>query len=489
MNSKIECVDCGGIVGKTVNCKTRKGGGVTVRGSLKWLAIVMVLALTLLFGISTTFGDELEAFTTAKINWRQFEGRSISLLSIPHAYGLAIEPYVPEFEKLTGIRVNIEFLGEDEMRRKRGVDLSMGTGLYDIVMVGLSDIVPFAFSGWLADIKPYLDNPNLTDKTWYDYEGIGEPLRKWNTSEDGRIIAIPANFSGPVFWYRTDIFNKYGFKPPDTWEELVDLKKKLQEKLDADPEYRGVYAFVSRGWTGPGSNTWTICPAIFSYGGRIFDENMNAVFNSPEAMKALEVYRDAQVGYGNPPGSEGIDMYTMVDMFAAGNLASMLEGLDHIVFLGDPNKAKVYDRWDAAIPPKGPAGRFSSLWTWGFGINYASRQKEPSWLFIQWATSKPIQERIGPLGTPCRLGVWEMEAFQKVRQEHPGWIEAAKWYIAEGTVTEPLIPEFREVGQAMSVGFSKILRGEPVKESLDEAVTKVNEIIAKRKAKLEESTK
>jgi hypothetical protein len=93
------------------------------------------------------------------------------------------------------------------------------------------------------------------------------------------------------------------------------------------------------------------------------------------------------------------------------------------------------------------------------------------------------------LGYPCRLGVWEMEAFQKVRQEHPGWIEAAKWYIAEGTVTEPLIPEFREVGQAMSVGFSKILRGEPVKESLDEAVTKVNEIIAKRKAKLEESTK
>lgn len=27
---------------------------------------------------------------------------------------------------------------------------------------------------------------------------------------------------------------------------------------------------------------------------------MKAVFDSPEAARALEVYRDAQVGYGNP---------------------------------------------------------------------------------------------------------------------------------------------------------------------------------------------
>ncbi len=454
---------------------------------LKMWMIGMVVLTIMSLSVPVALSGELEEFEIAKINWRQFEGRSISILSIPHAYGLAVEPYIPEFEKLTGIRVNVEFLGEDEMRRKRGVDFSMGTGLYDIASIGLSDIVPFAFSGWLTDLKPYIDNPNLTDKSWYDYEGIGAPFRKWNTSEDGRIVAIPANFSGPILWYRTDILAKYGLTPPDTWEELVDWKKKLQEKMDQDPEYRGVYAFVSRGWTGPGSNTWTICPIIFSYGGRIFDENMNAIFNSPEAIKALEVYRDAQVGYGNPPGSEGIDMYTMVDMFAAGNLASMLEGIDHIVFLGDPEKAKVYGLWDATIPPRGPTGRFSSLWTWGYGINYASRQKEPAWLFIQWATSKPLQERIGPLGTPCRLGVWETEPFQKLKEK--GWIEAAKWYVEYGTVTEPLIPEFREVGQAMSVGFSKILRGEPVKESLDEAVAKVNEIIAKRRARVEEFSK
>lgn len=171
-------------------------------------------------------------------------------------------------------------------------------------------------------------------------------------------------------------------------------------------------------------------------------------------------------------------MYTMVDMFASGNLAMMYEGIDHIVFLGDPEKSTVSELWDATIPPQGPAGRYSSLWTWALGMNFASRQKEPAWLFIQWATSKPIQARLGPLGTPTRLPLWTTEPFQKLKQK--GWIEAAQWYVENGTVTEPLMPEFREVGEAMSVGFSNVLKGEPVQESLSDAVKKVDEVIAKR---------
>ncbi|QPM68165.1 ABC transporter substrate-binding protein [Atribacter laminatus] len=448
--------------------------------NVKSILVTISISIALLLACAAIgYGQHnLDEFEEANINWRQFEGRSISILSIPHAYGLAIEPFIPEFEQLTGIRVNLEFLGEDELRRKRTIDFSMGTGLYDISSVGLSIIPQYAQAGWLADLKPYIDNPNLTDNEWYNYEGIGEPFRKWNSTEDGRVVAIPVNFSGPILWYRSDILEKFGFTPPDTWEELVELKNNLQKKLDEDPEYKNVYAFSSRGWTGPGSNTWTICPTIFSYGGRIFDENMKAVFDSPEAARALEVYRDAQVGYGNPPGSEGIDMYTMVDMFASGNLAMMYEGIDHIVFLGDPEKSTVSELWDATIPPQGPAGRYSSLWTWALGMNFASRQKEPAWLFIQWATSKPIQARLGPLGTPTRLPLWTTEPFQKLKQK--GWIEAAQWYVENGTVTEPLMPEFREVGEAMSVGFSNVLKGEPVQESLSDAVKKVDEVIAKR---------
>ena len=87
-------------------------------------------------------------------------------------------------------------------------------------------------------------------------------------------------------------------------------------------------------------------------------------------------------------------------------------------------------------------------------------------------------EKMGPLSTPSRLALWETGSYQELKEK--GWVEAVKWYIENGTVTEPLNPEFREVGEAMSVGFSKILKGEPVKASLDQAVKEVDKIIEKR---------
>jgi hypothetical protein len=98
-------------------------------------------------------------------------------------------------------------------------------------------------------------------------------------------------------------------------------------------------------------------------------------------------------------------------------------------------------------------------------MNYASRHKDVAWLFIQWATSMPIQERMGPLCIPSRLALWDTGSYRKVKQQ--GWVDTAKWYVENGTVTEPLMPEFREVGEAMSVGFSKILKAEPVGKPLD----------------------
>ena len=448
---------------------------------LKWWVMSVMIAAFVWTSFTAAMGQEkLEVFEKANIDWTQCKGQYISILSIPHAYMLALESYIPEFEKLTGIKVNLEMLGEVEMRRKRTIDLSMGAGLYDVLNVGLSIIPQYAQAHWLADLRLFLKDSKLTDNTWYKYEDIGEALRKWNAAEDGRILAIPVNGSGPIFWYRTDIFDKYGITPPDTWDEVVEMKKKLQTQIDADPTYKEVYAYCMRAGRGAGANTWNVSPLIHCYGGQIFDERMKAVFDSAEACKALEMYRALQVGYGNPPGSEGIDFYTMVDMFAGGNLASMYAGIDHIVFINDPARCAYYDRWDAALPPRGPAGRYSSLWSWAVGMNHASRNKEAAWLFLQWASSEPVQGRLGPNSTPSRLALWKTEPFRKLKAQ--GWVEAATWYWKQGVVTEPLIPQFPEVGEVMSVSFLDVLKGipgGPVKETLRKACEEVDKIMEK----------
>ena len=448
------------------------------------LACAFLLATSGIFAAGTGEGAgkgnvpaALQPYATAKMDWRQFAGQQLNVLSIAHAYMLAIKPYIGEFENLTGMKVNLEISDQVEVRRKATLDLSGGTGNYDIYNIGLSDIPPFGTANWLTDLKPFVDNPKLTDPTWYNFADIGPALVKWN-SFNGKLISIPVNGSGPIFWYRKDVLQKFGMQPPKTWDEIATFKQDLQKKLDADSQYKGMSAFLTRAGRGAGQNTWVVIPLIESYGAKIFDDKGMAVFNTPEAVRGAQVYKDVQVGYGNPPGSEAIDFYDGIDLFASGRVASIVEGFDFVVLLDDPTKSQIAGKWGAAGFPLGTEKmRYSSLWTWGLGINQGSKHKDAAWLFVEWASSLPLQMKLGVSGSPSRLSVWNSPSFKNFHEQ--SWVDVAKWYYANGIVSEPFIPEFREFGESISVAFYNILRGNDIQSELDKGVSAVNDLMAK----------
>ena len=53
------------------------------------------------------------------INWRAYQGQTINVLFSAHPWQEAITPFIPEFEALTGIKVNA---GQDAPRRDAGED-------------------------------------------------------------------------------------------------------------------------------------------------------------------------------------------------------------------------------------------------------------------------------------------------------------------------------------------------------------------------------
>jgi len=129
------------------------------------------------------------------------------------------------------------------------------------------------------------------------------------------------------------------------------------------------------------------------------------------------------LGHGSPPRSAGIDFCIMVDMFASERLVSILTGVDHIV-INDPTKSKVFDKWDCALIPKEPVQRSNQLWIWGLGINEASKHKEVAWLFVEWASSELMQERMGVNCTPPRLALWKTKPFRQLKAQ--GWVETSQ---------------------------------------------------------------
>jgi raffinose/stachyose/melibiose transport system substrate-binding protein len=47
---------------------------------------------------------------------------------------------------------------------------------------------------------------------------------------DGKSYGVPWDAGMVGFWYNTDLFKKYGLKPPRTWAELMTISKTLKDK-------------------------------------------------------------------------------------------------------------------------------------------------------------------------------------------------------------------------------------------------------------------
>ncbi|MCX7667785.1 MAG: extracellular solute-binding protein [Atribacterota bacterium] len=66
-------------------------------------------------------------------------------------------------------------------------------------------------------------------------------------------------------------------------------------------------------------------------------------------------------------------------------------------------------KWKAIHLPKGPAGIKSNIWAWSIAMNAASQHKKAAWLFMEWASSKPVMLVASAKynnQTPVRNSVW-----------------------------------------------------------------------------------
>src|SRR5512136_1565939 len=66
------------------------------------------------------------------INWRAYQGQTINVLFSAHPWQETITPFIPEFEALTGIKVNLTKMPHDEMIVKVPAGFSSGTFAFDV---------------------------------------------------------------------------------------------------------------------------------------------------------------------------------------------------------------------------------------------------------------------------------------------------------------------------------------------------------------------
>ena len=163
--------------------------------------------------------DEMRWFIKAA---QPFKGMEINLVAegIPtHEY--EAKTLTKAFEEITGIKVNIQIMGEGDVVQALQTQLQTGRNLYD-GYVNDSDLIGMHsrlgltvnLTDWMAGEGKDITNPGLDIK---DFMGIS-----FTTGPDGKIWQLPDQQFANLYWFRKD------------WFDRPDLKKRFKDKYGYD---------------------------------------------------------------------------------------------------------------------------------------------------------------------------------------------------------------------------------------------------------------
>ncbi len=408
----------------------------------------------------------------AEFNWKQAQGTEIRFLALRAWFTDHWKANLPEFEKLTGIKVVIEDYPEDPFRQKLAVEMSAKSKGVDVFSTGtMREGRQFITSGWYADLTPLVNDPTATSAAW-DRGDFIEAV--WKAHQfDGRHVGIPVQAVTQILFHRKDLFDAAGLKPPKTLEELEAAAKKLHNPPS-------VYGCVARGRKTQAPYTWAHW--LYANGGSWLTPDGKPGINSPAAIAAAQQYVRLLRTYGDPGVTDNGPMEVQTH-FLQGRSAMILDASSWAGIFSDPQKSKVVGKWEGALAPSGPAGVTYELWAWSLAVSPFSEKQKAAWLFIQWATSKEIQRPLQFRSFPMpRKSLWmDPEWKSKVL---PGHYETTVTQVQEASVIgHPPFVASPEVTDIVGIAINNALAGKDLKAEMDAAAKKMADVLEKTEPK------
>ena len=203
----------------------RLPGGLSRRTALKGAASAAALLAAPAF---LTGRARAQATIGGDIDWKQAAGTKITVGVIPAGYFQNLEALLPQFRELSGVDVTLEATPPGQIRQKAILDLSSKTGTWATSATDPMYYPLYASNGWIDPLTDFLDNPDLTDKAWFDYDDI---LEKWrgSTSFDGVPYGIPFDGEATIQIYRSDVYEKLGLKAAETLDDYAANAQKVND--------------------------------------------------------------------------------------------------------------------------------------------------------------------------------------------------------------------------------------------------------------------
>jgi multiple sugar transport system substrate-binding protein len=301
-------------------------------------------------------------------------------------------------------QITVETTPWADFQTKAFLEFTAQGDSYDMVVGDSQWLGAGSIGGHYVELTDFVREHNLTE--------VMAPATMTYFSEypkgSGRYWAVPLEGDAMGWAYRKDWFEdpaekeafkaNYGYElvVPKTWQELRDIAEFFQ-RPDANPPRYGVaiYTQVNADALAMGFEN-----VLFSYGGDLGNYQtceVQGIINSPQAVQALELYKEL---YSFTPPNWGNAGFQE-------NNQAMIEGLAAISMnyfavlpsLINPAVNPHAENTGFFVNPAGPGGKqFAALGGQGISIVSYSDKQEESKRFLEWFIQEDVQKRWAELG-------------------------------------------------------------------------------------------
>ncbi len=378
-----------------------------------------------------------------------------------------MKPLIDQYQK-ENPHVTINFIqlpspnNSTEIHQWLVTNLGANSGDVDVVTADCVWFPEFASAGWLLDVSKHYTDQEKGEH----FKGAIETVTYQN-----KMYGVPWYVDGGLLYYRKDLLEKHGVKPPRTWPELISGANAIL-KAENNPKLNGFLYQAKQAEV-------LVCDLVEFLGsqGAVLDKSGNAVINNEYGKRTARLMNDLIFKHKiSPREVNTFDEEPSRTVFTDGN-AVFLRNWTYVWNVAqNPQNSSVVDKIGIVpVPAFEGASSSSCLGGYQWAVSGATRHPEEAVKFAKFLSSYNSQKHFAKMLSlaPTRPAVFDDAEIKSI---NPFLVELKE--VFTGSTPRPITPLYPDVSLALQSTFSRICstEGIDIDAELDKLAAEIKQI-------------
>jgi multiple sugar transport system substrate-binding protein len=369
------------------------------------------------------------------------------------------------------VRVDVEVGGatSDQQQQYLTTVLASRDPSIDVILIDVIRPAQYLASRWADTIDKYL--PAASRQAL-----LRQYLPAYSQANviNGQLVALPGFADAMFLYYRTDLLEKYGFKPPTTWDEAIQQAQTILQR-ENNPTLNGI-GYIGAPVEG------TVCTfllPIWAAGGDVTNAQGQFSLTVEQAQRALQFWVGLMDQRVSPPNMAEKPQDTIRQEMQAGRwIFGTLFAYAWNRFQNDADsqvKGKI-----GVVPLSAFAGgrQASCLGGWQWVVSDFSRNKAQAHRLVRFLSSPEVSKILA-------IEASNLPVFPALYRD-PDILRVNPWFgqalpVVQAARARPQHPRYAEISEVIRVTTNQVLaRQKPPEQGAREIVTRLQAIYGGR---------